>query len=169
MPNEEVFKVIASDTKRKIIKELSKGSRTPSDLSKILNKNKSTIVEHLDKLKNAGLVEKIEKPGKKWVFYMLTEQGESIVSSRTNKIVIILATTFLSLVGSIFSLFNYLKPIYFNKSLMESTETLPTLKGTGSLIVQNPLYLYLSLILFGITIIGTSAILLMRKRKIVEV
>lgn len=169
MSKEEIFKVIASDTRRKIIKELSKGSRTPSDLSKILNKNKSTIVEHLSKLKDVGLVEKIRKPGRKWIFYALTERGKDIVSLRTNKIIVILIITFLSLVGSVLSLYNYLRPIYFNRWLVEKSIEAETTEKTNALIIQNPMFLYLSLALFGITIISIISIFLMKKRKIIEV
>ena len=68
MKENRLLKVLTSDTRRDILKILSNGYRNPSDLSRMLNKNKSTIVEHLDKMLDAGLVYKIEKPGKKWNF-----------------------------------------------------------------------------------------------------
>jgi len=169
MSKEEVFKAVASDTKRKIIKELSQGSRTPSDLGKILNKNKSTIVEHLNKLRSVGLVDKTERPGKKWVFYNLTEKGESIVSSKTNRIVIILSITFLSLIGGILSLYNYLKPVYFTRAFAEKSAGISVMGDANNLIMQNPAFLYLSIGLFSATAIGVAGIFLIKKRKILEV
>ncbi|MBI2110422.1 winged helix-turn-helix transcriptional regulator, partial [Candidatus Woesearchaeota archaeon] len=85
-----ILKVLAGETRMDILKELSKGSRTPSDLGKMLGKMDSTIVEHLEALMKVGLVKKIEQPGKKWVFYTLTEKGDAILSKKSRNLVIIL-------------------------------------------------------------------------------
>ena len=47
-------------------------------MSRKLGKSKATISEHLDKLVEAELVDKIERDGKKWVFYSLTRKGKSV-------------------------------------------------------------------------------------------
>jgi DNA-binding transcriptional ArsR family regulator len=72
------LKILAVDTRIEILKELKKGNRTLSDLSRILKKDKSTIMEHLVILTKAGLVRRIQNPGKKFVFYALTEKGSGI-------------------------------------------------------------------------------------------
>jgi len=81
----DVLKVLSVDTRMDILKELSAGDRTPSDLGKKLSKSDATIVEHLDVLCKHGLVKRIEQPGKKWVFYTLTERGYGIVSSKSRR------------------------------------------------------------------------------------
>ena len=95
----DVLKVLSADTRMDILKELGQGSRTPSDLSKRLGKSNATIVEHLDTLVKVGLVKKIEQPGKKWIFYTLTEKGQGIITSKSRRLVIILAASFFALVG----------------------------------------------------------------------
>lgn len=171
---EKILKIISSETRRKIIKELSNGSRTPSDLSRILSKNKSTIVEHLDKLVEAGLVEKTEKPGKKWVFYSLSKEGESITSTRpSTKIVIVLSMIFLCLIGGSFSMYRYLMYRYFplvftQKDMAEAGGvTVPIAeKGIrGLLLVGNPVYLYIAIVLFTISLIGILTLLVLKYRK----
>ncbi|HKZ45118.1 MAG TPA: DUF2330 domain-containing protein [archaeon] len=99
----KMLKVLADDTRMGIVKELSRNPMTPSDLGRRLSKSNATIVEHLDKLRDSGLVKKIESPGRKWVFYELTDSGISIVSSKSRRIVIIFAVSFLALmlVGSL--------------------------------------------------------------------
>jgi DNA-binding transcriptional ArsR family regulator len=76
--DEDTLKILAVDTRIDILKELKKGNRTLSDLSRILKKDKSTILEHLNILSKAGLVKRIQNPGKKFIFYTLTEKGSNI-------------------------------------------------------------------------------------------
>src|SRR3972149_8464836 len=92
----DVLKVLSVDTRMDIIKLLSEGGRTPSFMSKKLNKSDATVVEHLNALVKAGLVKKVEQPGKKWVFYTLTDRGYGIIKSKSRRLVIILGT---SLIG----------------------------------------------------------------------
>lgn len=74
-----IYRALSSDTRIDILNTLLEGERTPTDISSKLNKSKATIVEHLDKLREAELVEKIEVDGRKWVFYKLTPRGKSII------------------------------------------------------------------------------------------
>ena len=75
----DVYRALSSGTRMEILNTLLEGDRTPTDISAKLNKSKATIVEHLDKLREADLVEKIEVDGRKWVFYKLTPRGKSII------------------------------------------------------------------------------------------
>ncbi|MCX6777835.1 MAG: VIT domain-containing protein [Candidatus Micrarchaeota archaeon] len=74
----DMHRALSSDTRVQILGELTNGDRTPTDLSRKLGKSKATISEHLDKLVEAELVDKIERDGKKWVFYSLTRKGKSV-------------------------------------------------------------------------------------------
>jgi DNA-binding transcriptional ArsR family regulator len=103
----EVLKVLSVDTRMDIIKILSEGGRTPSFVAQKLKKSDATIVEHLHALGEAGLVKKTVAPGKKWVFYSLTERGKGIVSSQSRRLVIVLATSAIAFIGGISSLFGY--------------------------------------------------------------
>jgi DNA-binding transcriptional ArsR family regulator len=103
----EVLKVLSVDTRMDIIKILSEGGRTPSFVAQKLRKSDATIVEHLHALSEAGLVKKTVAPGKKWVFYSLTERGKGIISSQSRRLVIVLATSAIAFIGGISSLFGY--------------------------------------------------------------
>lgn len=73
------LKIISSDTRLKILKELKERPTTVSFLSKTLKKHVTTVSEHLDKLENAGLVERKQRDGGKFVFYNLTNKGKRIM------------------------------------------------------------------------------------------
>ena len=97
----EVLKVLSTDTRMDILKILAEGKRNPSFVAKKLKKSDATIVEHLKVMEKAGLVKKTTAPGKKWVFYSLTERGTGIVSSKSRKLVIILSTSLIGIVAGV--------------------------------------------------------------------
>jgi len=74
----KTLKALAADTRLDILKSLSHRRKMPSELSKELNLAPSTVIEHLDKLEEADLVRR-EETGHKWIYYNLTEKGESLV------------------------------------------------------------------------------------------
>lgn len=142
----DVLKALAVETRMDILKELSQGGRTPSDLGKKLGKSNATIVEHLDSLVKVGLVKRIEQPGKKWVFYTLTEKGVGIVSSKSKRLVILLTTSLLALGGSIASFaYHKTQPLFYAKEAQ---------LVAGEKIVVTQLFLYLSIILFILALGG---------------
>jgi DNA-binding transcriptional ArsR family regulator len=149
----EVLKVLSVDTRMDILKMLSEGARTPSHLSEKLNKSDATIVEHLEVLVKAGLVKKVEQPGKKWVFYTLTERGKGIVSSKSRRLVIILATSTLALLGGFASFFqHYTQFGYF--ATREEMVKAPLAGAQNVVSAPLPTYLYLSIALFAIGLAG---------------
>lgn len=150
-----VLKIVAVDTRMDILKELSEGSRTPADLGKRLNKTSSTIVEHLDILCRAGLVKKIEQPGKKWIFYTLTEKGEGIVSSKTKRLVIILGVSVLSAIAGFTGFWSYTLGGFSARS-METASQAEKALGPAVAASQTPWFLYLSGILIAISFAGMA-------------
>ena len=154
----DVLKVISVDTRMDILKILAEGERNPSFISKKLNKSDATIVEHLEALQKAGLVKKIETPGRKWVFYTLTERGKGIISSKNRRLVIILGISLLALFGGIANLFipNQFSAQNFveraaNTMTQNLTATAPSV-ATGSSLQL----LILSIILFAIFFVGIA-------------
>lgn len=91
----EVLKVLSADTRMDILKALAEGRRMPSYVARKLGKSDATIVEHLKAMERAGLVQKTSAPGKKWVFYSLTERGEGIIGGKNRRLVIVIALSIL--------------------------------------------------------------------------
>ena len=79
----EIYKMLSSGTRQDILNELVKGERTPTYLSARIRKSKATVVEHLNRLIDAQLVEKREEEGKKFVFYKLTSKGKAVLRGRS--------------------------------------------------------------------------------------
>ena len=71
-------RLLQNETRAGIMQELSMAEKIPTDLSIRLGKSKATISEHLDALMRAGLVEKLETPGKKFVYYRLSRLGKQV-------------------------------------------------------------------------------------------
>jgi DNA-binding transcriptional ArsR family regulator len=71
----EIVKLLSNQTRFGIMQELSMADKVPTHLSEKLGVSKPAIVSHLADLIDAGLVEKIEEPGRKFVHYRLTQKG----------------------------------------------------------------------------------------------
>jgi len=106
MAKKEIIKVLNSETKMSILLELSKGQKTPTDLSKKLGKVKSTIVEHLEDLERLGLVSKSEMEGRKWVFYSLSKDGYRLLEGRPKIYEIVLPASIITLLFGFVMLIN---------------------------------------------------------------
>ena len=72
-------RLLENPTRAGIMEELSSADKIPTDLSNKLGKSKAAVVEHLATLSEAGLVERIATPGKKFVFYKLTQKGRQVL------------------------------------------------------------------------------------------
>jgi len=154
----DVLKVLSADTRMDIMKMLEEGARTPSFMGKHLNKSDATIIEHLNVMTKAGLVKRIEQPGKKWIFYTLTERGKGIVSSKSRRLIIILSMSLLSLAAGVFSLGSYFSPQLgtFSKEMRQAASVPGVLTDNGIIAVptvSNYLF-YFGIVLIAISVVG---------------
>ncbi|MCX8178399.1 MAG: winged helix-turn-helix domain-containing protein [Candidatus Aenigmarchaeota archaeon] len=101
MNQKEIVAAMSSKTKFEIIRHLSKGQKTPTDISRALGKAKSTIVEHLEELVELDLVQKTEQPGRKFVFYSLTKNGYRLLESKPKIENFVMFGSFLSILAGI--------------------------------------------------------------------
>ncbi|MFA6328658.1 MAG: winged helix-turn-helix domain-containing protein [Candidatus Micrarchaeia archaeon] len=75
-------KLLSHPTRAGIMEELASSDKIPTDISTRLGKSKAAVVEHLQALSGAGLVERVATPGKKFVFYKLTQKGRQALLRR---------------------------------------------------------------------------------------
>ncbi len=92
-------KALASPTRIDILKESMEREATPTGLADELDRSKSTISSHLDKLTDAGLLEKESKDGRKRVIYRPTDKAEAITSGKERKVRFSLAGTGMSAIA----------------------------------------------------------------------
>lgn len=91
---------LSSPTRIRILREVLESESTTTDLSRDLEKSKSTISSHLDILVKAGLVEKDSEEGRKRVIYRPTSKAEAIVLEKERKVKFsLISTAFSALLG----------------------------------------------------------------------
>ena len=109
------FKALASDTRLDILRALDGKKMSLKEICTATNLNKATLHEHLLKLNEAGLVNKNERDGHKWVMYKLTWKGECLLHPENTKIVVLFSITFMTLFVGIINLVNYVKGVVIGK------------------------------------------------------
>lgn len=88
----DLIKVLASDTRRDILRLLGERRHTLSELAEALNLKKATILEHLEKLTAADLIRRIDDGERIWIYYELTRRGNRLVHpQRTTRFYLIMA------------------------------------------------------------------------------
>jgi DNA-binding transcriptional ArsR family regulator len=161
----EVLKVLSTDTRMDILKILAEGKRNPSFVAKKLKKSDATIVEHLKVMESAGLVKKTTAPGKKWVFYSLTERGVGIVSSKSRRLVIILSSSVIGVIAGVGMLGSSLYSAGMSKGEMLARgvqEAAPAAAAdaalgageAGAILAQIPWTMYVGAAVLLISIVG---------------
>jgi DNA-binding transcriptional ArsR family regulator len=101
------FMALASESRIELLKKLDERRMTLSELARELQMSKPAVLKHLEKLIEAGLVKKNEDE-RKWIYYSLTLKGKNILHPERVKIVLLLSTSFISLMASIGMLWKYL-------------------------------------------------------------
>jgi len=95
-----LLKTMVVDTRADILKLLEDRQMTASEISRALNKHVTTVSEHLEVLKESGLVERLERPGHKWIYYKLTKDANRILHPTSyNKWAIILSISLILVFG----------------------------------------------------------------------
>lgn len=64
----------------RILKKLEASNATVSELARRLDLNKSTVHGYLQELVEEGLVERLAREDRLWVYYRLTEKGRTFVA-----------------------------------------------------------------------------------------
>ena len=114
------FEALAVDTRVRILKSLRERRKTLTEISKEQDMSVSGIKEHLEVLEQVGLIEKIDD-GHKWKYYDLTKKGKEIVAPKEVKVLILLSTSILALLASIFIMFS--APAQYTAANMDVQES----------------------------------------------
>lgn len=75
----ELIKVLASDSRRDILRHLGDRRRNLTELAAVLGLKKATVLEHLKKLTEAGLIRRLDEDDRLWIYYELTPRGRRLV------------------------------------------------------------------------------------------
>ena len=100
--SKNLLKALTADTRIKILKALENRPMTASELSRFLGKHVTTITEHLDLMRESNLVERIERPGRKWVYYKLTKEGKKVLHPESYRWIMVFSVITFLIVGTWF-------------------------------------------------------------------
>ncbi len=136
--NLKTLKAIGAESRVGILKALGERQKTQSELASELKLSKPAVLEHVDKLVQAGLVERIDE-GRKWKYYKLTSDGKKLVDRRPLNVIIVLALSLIFALSSALFLWqgfsNFSAPeaqaIYSNKTNAENFQSQEMI-ATGS-------------------------------------
>jgi DNA-binding transcriptional ArsR family regulator len=104
--DKDSFKALSSDTRISILKELDGKRMTITQLSDALRMSKPALLKHMEALIDANLVKK-ERRERKWIYYDLTFKGKNILNPDRAKVIVLLSTAAISLVGSIIAFLTF--------------------------------------------------------------
>ena len=95
------FEALVSETRIEILRKLDRRPMTVSELARELGIAKSAVHEHLAKLVEAGLAERVAGE-RKWVYYRLTPQAVALLHPESKyRLLVLLGTGLLALTGGI--------------------------------------------------------------------
>jgi len=116
------FMALASESRIELLKKLDERRMTLSELSRELNMSKPAVLKHLNKLIEAGLVKKNEDK-RKWIYYSLTFKGKNILHPERVKIILLLSSSIVSIIGAIAMLWKYAheKAVYVAQNVSSVT------------------------------------------------
>jgi len=100
--SKNLLKTLTVDTRTNILKALEERPMTASELSRYLNKHVTTVSEHLDLLRNSELVERVERPGRKWIYYKLTKPGQRVLHPESYRWIFVLSITFICFISGLY-------------------------------------------------------------------
>jgi DNA-binding transcriptional ArsR family regulator len=159
----KTLKALSADTRLDILKSLGRRRKMPSELSKELNLAVSTVSEHLDRLEEADLVRR-EETGHKWIYYSLTQKGESLIKPRYPiQFVIVLS------IGLMFIFSGFIKYFYFTSfnALEAQVTRAPAVTGGAEVakVMQVPStdWLLIGLLVTGIVLVILSLVIKRRR------
>ncbi|MCK5233416.1 MAG: winged helix-turn-helix transcriptional regulator [Candidatus Aenigmarchaeota archaeon] len=81
------FKALGSKTRINILRSLRSRRMTLSEISTLMEMHPSTVQQHIEILRNVGLVSR-KDDGYKWKYYFLTKDGEGVFAARDMSLVL---------------------------------------------------------------------------------
>lgn len=120
----EMLRAINADSRISILKALLRRQKTQSELAAELKVSAPTVLEHMNQLEKARLIEIVpEYADKKWKYYRLTRTGRGIVEGRRMNVVLLLTSLSAAITGGLIALYVLVPPII--NALMSGTSTAP--------------------------------------------
>lgn len=102
------LRVLASQTRFDILRSLEGTRCTVSELAEDLDIPRGTVHSHLEKLLETGFVKRHDDEERLWVYYSLTNSGQSLADTDRPRLVVLLTTSTGMIVAGLTSFLYYL-------------------------------------------------------------
>ncbi|MHB8634573.1 MAG: ArsR/SmtB family transcription factor [Thermoplasmatota archaeon] len=89
--DDDLFKVLSSDTRREILRLLVERRMTGTELATRLNLGKPAVAEHLKRLADSDLIVRNDDPERRWVYYELSARGRTILEPQRVRFYLVVA------------------------------------------------------------------------------
>ncbi len=123
--NREMLRAINADSRISILKALLQRQKTQSELAAELRVTAPTVLEHMNQLEKARLIEMVpEYADKKWKYYRLTKTGRGIVEGKRMNVILLLTSLSAVITGALIALYVLMPPII--NALMSGTSASAT-------------------------------------------
>ena len=100
----DTIRALGSETRLEILRRLGERQMTESEISRGIGKHVTTVAQHMKVLERRNLVERMERPGRKWIYYRLSSSGKRIVHPSDNGFVFgLLGSVGMVVAGAAFS------------------------------------------------------------------
>lgn len=154
----QTIKALSADTRVEILKLLNQRRRIPAEISKELSLAASTVIEHLQKLEQAGLVKRNETEHK-WTYYEITEKGKNLI--RPKLPVHIILTLSIGVILTFMGITNiYFTEFYGMQAVQKAAEIVPQER----VITPTINWLFEIVLIVGLFLITISLIKLIRRK-----
>lgn len=133
----EMLRAINADSRISILKALLQRQKTQSELAAELKVSAPTVLEHMNQLEKARLIEIVpEYADKKWKYYRLTKTGRGIVEGKRMNVILLLTSLSAVITGALIALYVLMPPIMGmlmgTSSVSATNVTRPVGNGSGT-------------------------------------
>jgi DNA-binding transcriptional ArsR family regulator len=124
----EAFKALASETRVALLKKLDERRHTQSELSKETGLSVQAVSEHLEKMEQAELVKRIEREGRKWVYFDLTQKGYALLHPERKNFFVLLGVSVLLIAAASY---NFVSKKFFATQVFAQAPYAPVMRAAG--------------------------------------
>ncbi|MBI5051617.1 winged helix-turn-helix transcriptional regulator [Candidatus Micrarchaeota archaeon] len=98
----EMLKAISTESRLELLRSLKERQKTQTELATELKLSPPTVLEHIQQLEKAGLVELVkEDKERKWKYYQLTKPGRKLIEKKPLNILLLLTASSLAIFGGL--------------------------------------------------------------------
>ena len=135
-----MLRAIGAETRISMLKALKARQKTQSELASELGIAAPTVLEHMNQLEGAGLIELVpEYAERKWKYYRLTKTAKNLVEGRRMNVIMLLASGSAAITTGLMALYFFVPAIIRSITGSSASTDVYTAPASGSGGIQHAL------------------------------